>query len=97
MSIYHVPCILDKNVYSPSRYISQLNFVSCVVQIFWILTVLISWTPGKELDVLLDVTKGGVFNFPALIVDCKYFLVFLSIIALYILKLCYLSIYIFIF
>lgn len=37
--------------------------------------------------VLTDVTKGGVFNSPTLIVDCKYIPVFLSVVTLPTLKL----------
>lgn len=42
---------------------------------------------GEGTSVLTDVTKGGVFNSPTLIVDCKYIPVFLSVVTLPTLKL----------
>ena len=42
---------------------------------------------GEGISVLTDVTKGGVFNSPTLIVDCKYIRVFLSVVTLPTLKL----------
>lgn len=42
---------------------------------------------GEGISVLTDITKGGVFNSPTLIVDCKYIPVFLSVVTLPTLKL----------
>lgn len=90
--IYYSLCTWQKQIFfssgiSISSASVTLLFKSSMFLLFW------SFCGGAGgRGVVLDGMEGGVFYSSALIVDCKYFPAFLSIITFCILKLCYLRI-----